>query len=160
MAEVLRLNTKLLVLFIRWNSIKAKGASYLAKVLSSNENLQILDASFNSFGTQAVNMPVNNTLSMVKVDATQAELLEETKMVNKMLNFSKVNIGQEMQNMFKENKVLIHVDLSHNNLKSADCELIEEGLKDNHTILGLHMIGNDYNTNSLGYFARVGSDPS
>ena len=105
-------------------------------------------------------MPLNTTLSMVKADATQAELLEETKMVNKMLKFSRVNIGQDMQNMFKENKTLIHVDLSHNNLKAVDCEMMEEGLKDNHTILGLHMIGNEYDTNSLGYFAKEGSDPS
>lgn len=62
--------------------------------------------------------------------------------------------------MFKENKSLIHVDLSHNNLKASDCELMEEGLKDNHKILGIHMIGNDFNTNSLGYFTREGSDPS
>ena len=62
--------------------------------------------------------------------------------------------------MFKENKALIHVDLSHNNLKKEDCELMEEGLKDNHTILGFHMLGNDVNTNSLGYFNSHGLEPS
>lgn len=62
--------------------------------------------------------------------------------------------------MFRENRSLIHLDLSHNNLKSEDCELMEEGLKDNHTILGLHMVGNDFNTNSLGYFNKKKSEPS
>lgn len=62
--------------------------------------------------------------------------------------------------MFKENKSLIHLDLSHNNFRRDDCELMEEGLKDNHTLLGFHMLGNDVNTNSLGYFGTNGSDPS
>ena len=51
MADVLKLNTKMNVLFIRWNNIKAKGAAYLARALADNECLQILDASFNSFGS-------------------------------------------------------------------------------------------------------------
>ena len=50
--------------------------------------------------------------------------------------------------MFKENKTLLHVDLSHNNFKKVDCEIIEEGLKENHTLFGIHMIGNEVNTNS------------
>lgn len=50
--------------------------------------------------------------------------------------------------MFRENKSLIHLDISHNNFKRGDCDLIEEGLKDNHTLLGLHMVGNDVDTNS------------
>jgi len=62
--------------------------------------------------------------------------------------------------MFKENKSLIHLDLSHNNLRREDCDLMEEGLKDNHSLLGLHMLGNDVNTNSFGYFSAKSSEPS
>ena len=50
--------------------------------------------------------------------------------------------------MFKENKTLIHVDLSHNNFKTYDCKVIEDGLKENHTIYGIHMVGNEIDTDS------------
>jgi hypothetical protein len=62
--------------------------------------------------------------------------------------------------MFKENKTLIHLDLSHNNLKRIDCQIIDEGLKQNHTLLGIHMIGNEVNTDSLGFFKDSEHDPS
>lgn len=53
--------------------------------------------------------------------------------------------------MFSKNKSLIHVDLSHNGLTDPELDVISEGLKFNHTILGLHMLGNQRNTDSLGY---------
>jgi hypothetical protein len=78
----------------------------------------------------------------------------------KIMKISRVNIGLELANMFKENKTLIHLDLSHNNLKKSDCEVIDEGLKENHTLLGIHMVGNEVNTNSQGFFKEGESDPS
>ena len=79
-------------------------------------------------------------------------IYEETEKVAKMMNFSKIDIGTEFGDMFRANKTLIHIDLSHNNFKKSDCELMEQGLRDNHTLLGIHMIGNELNTNSKGYF--------
>ena len=37
---------------------------------------------------------------------------------------------------------LIHVDLSHNHIQMDDVEIIAEGLKINHSILGFHFAGN------------------
>ena len=53
--------------------------------------------------------------------------------------------------MFIKNKTLIHVDLSHNGLMDQEIDIISEGLKENHTILGLHMIGNQKSTDAMGY---------
>lgn len=77
-----------------------------------------------------------------------------------MLKIQKTNIGLDLQNMFRENRSLIHLDLSHNNLSRDDCDLMAEGLKENHTLLGFHMIGNDVDVNSLGFFTDNCSDPS
>jgi hypothetical protein len=76
------------------------------------------------------------------------------------MKYSKINIGAELSQMFKENKTIIHLDLSHNNLKIKDCMIIEEGLKENHTLLGIHMVGNEVNTNAQGFFKEGISDPS
>ena len=50
--------------------------------------------------------------------------------------------------MFEINKTLVHMDLSHNNFSKQDCEIIDEGLKENHTLLGIHMVGNEIDTDS------------
>eukprot|EP00929_Paragymnodinium_shiwhaense_P003899 TRINITY_DN104613_c0_g1_i1.p1 TRINITY_DN104613_c0_g1~~TRINITY_DN104613_c0_g1_i1.p1 ORF type:complete len:1184 (-),score=215.60 TRINITY_DN104613_c0_g1_i1:81-3632(-) len=44
---------------------------------------------------------------------------------------------------FAENKVLKHLDLSNCDLREEQCRLMAEGLKENRTLLGLHMAGND-----------------
>ena len=43
---------------------------------------------------------------------------------------------------FKLNKSLLHVDMSYNNIEADDVEIIAEGLKSNHSILGIHFTGN------------------
>ena len=49
---------------------------------------------------------------------------------------------------FKVNKTLIHVDISHSNLNWTQMEIIGEGLKKNHTILGIHVKGNQAEINA------------
>ena len=44
---------------------------------------------------------------------------------------------------FKKNIDLIHVDISHNNLRTFEMAIIAEGLKSNHTMLGMHINGNE-----------------
>ncbi len=61
--------------------------------------------------------------------------------------------------MFKENKTLIHMDLSHNGFKKTEIDVMSEGLKANHTILGLHMLGNDLSTNSQGFLTEREDNP-
>ncbi len=52
--------------------------------------------------------------------------------------------GTALKEMFEKNKALIHVDFSYNDFKTEDCKLMAAGLLRNNTILGLHMLGNDF----------------
>lgn len=52
---------------------------------------------------------------------------------------------------FSTNKTLVHLDLSFNNLKSPDVQIMGEGLKANHTILGIHFMGNEAKVDELGF---------
>ena len=61
--------------------------------------------------------------------------------------------------MFKTNKSLVHVDLSHNGFSREACEIMTEGLEHNHSILGLHMLGNACNTDALGFIKADNSHP-
>ena len=44
---------------------------------------------------------------------------------------------------FKNNKTLMHCDISHNMLQYLEMSIIGDGLEYNHTLLGLHVKGND-----------------
>ncbi len=50
-----------------------------------------------------------------------------------------------------EQENLVHLDLSHNKIKKEDCAVIAEGLAQNHTLWGLHMIGNEGRVDAKGY---------
>lgn len=70
-------------------------------------------------------------------------------------NDSKIEITEDyllaLKEMFIQNKTLIHCDFSHCGLSLYECEIMNEGLKKNHTILGIHMVGNKMNVDSLGF---------
>ena len=50
---------------------------------------------------------------------------------------------------------LIHLDISHNNINYIDSKLISEKVKSNHTILGMHLDGNEMEINELGFIIPV-----
>lgn len=67
----------------------------------------------------------------------------------------------------EKNKKLIHIDLSFNNFKAPDIHKmgkfrlrsnngIGESFKSNHTILGIHMMGNDAKVDELGFMQSDG----
>ena len=47
--------------------------------------------------------------------------------------------------------MLVHLDISHNHLPYEDCEYIATYIKSNHSILGIHVDGNEMNIDSLGF---------
>ena len=61
--------------------------------------------------------------------------------------------------MFQQNKYLIHLDLSHNGFMDEEIDIMSDGLKENHTILGLHMLGNQKNTDAFGYMTVRETNP-
>jgi len=64
-------------------------------------------------------------------------------------------------NAFIQNKTLIHFDLSFNNFKVGDIRHLGEALKLNHTLLGLHLMGNEAKVDELGYVTPDrGLDPA
>jgi hypothetical protein len=54
-------------------------------------------------------------------------------------------------NAFVMNKTLIHFDMSYNNFKVGDIRHLGEALKQNHTLLGLHLMGNEARIDELGF---------
>ena len=63
-----------------------------------------------------------------------------------------VALGEYFAN---ENIDLIHLDISHNNINYVDCKLLSEKVKLNHTILGIHLDGNEMEINGLGFINPI-----
>ena len=62
-----------------------------------------------------------------------------------------VKFGEAWNEAFAQNKSLIHVDISNNKIDIDDCEIIGEGLKQNHSILGIHFTGNAGYVDNQGF---------
>ncbi|CAI2375065.1 unnamed protein product [Moneuplotes crassus] len=65
------------------------------------------------------------------------------------------SVAKALSKTFKLNYSLIHVDISNCNLDSKDIEIINQGLTDNHCILGIHMLGNMGKTDALGFLHKT-----
>lgn len=46
---------------------------------------------------------------------------------------------------------LVHLDLSYNSLRAEDCVVLAGGLRDNHTLVGLHLVGNSASVDADGF---------
>ena len=62
--------------------------------------------------------------------------------------------------MFIQNKTLVHLDLTHWGFSFYEWKIMNQGLKENHTLLGLHMTGNKMNVDALGFLRPYEFIPS
>lgn len=57
--------------------------------------------------------------------------------------------------MFRNNTSLVHIDLSFCGFREEECETIARGLLLNHIVLGVHMAGNQYVADPLGFVNKI-----
>lgn len=115
--------------------IMGPGGGAIADAIGATTSLQTLDLSFNFVCGGAGH----------RNDDSRNPNLKSTRSPGKDLTGLGIpeialyeDYADKWRQMFQSNKSLIHVDLSHNRIKAADCKIIAEGLQQNHTILGLH----------------------
>ena len=113
---MLRHNRSLLVLFLHWNKICAKGGAAIAKALRDNSTLQVFDFSYNNVGSTKEH-----------------------------------ECAKAFAACFESNTSLLHVDMSSDLFDREDVQILNQGLTENHSILGIHMGGNKGRTDPLGF---------
>ena len=57
--------------------------------------------------------------------------------------------------MFQQNTSLVHVDFSFCGFREEECLELSQGLLKNQTILGIHMAGNRWMADDLGFLNRI-----
>lgn len=58
--------------------------------------------------------------------------------------------------VFSDGDVLFHLDIAYNGLCSSDCAILADGLKRNHTLFGLHVLGNSARVDDVGFIVPHG----
>ena len=144
-----------IALNLSWNNIQSKGVAAICDALSENDTLKILDLSFNPIGVGK-----NKAKLLIKhqdiLDKSKQDTVDKVKIKKKEIE---PNAAISMSNMFKLNKALVHWDFSNWGLSKSEWKVMSKGLNENHTILGLHMIGNQMNTNPLGFLKDDDGNP-
>ncbi len=95
---------------------------------------------------------------------TNIKSKKDIKQINKIEIINKLKIPErEASNFAKElgkyfsirENPLVHLDISHNNLPYQDCLLLSKESEKNHSILGIHVDGNEMEINSLGFIKPI-----
>jgi hypothetical protein len=108
-------------------------------------HLKELDLSWNeiqSKGAVALINAIGENSSLLKLDISWNAIGTKSEATRA--------VAQALSTCLAKNSTLIHIDLSQNQLSAADCGIISEGLKNNHTLLGLHMTGNQGSVDCYG----------
>ena len=165
-------NLKVLILY--QNQFSNKGRGILMKEIKNHTGLKILDLSWNLFGENISDEPsslkelLKNNFNNNKTILNNA-YLNEIKYTLKLRQKNKFSSKQEKSNINKvsyftsqlcslfhnRQSELLHLDISYNNLNYSDCKAISEHIKYNHTILGIHVDGNDMYTDGLGFIHPI-----
>ena len=145
LASALQYNNYLKFLNLSKNNITDIGACALSKMLLINNKLNVLFLHWNKI-KEAGGVKLAESIS-------KSETLQ-------IWDMSFNNIGtlgaehscaQALSNCFRDNHSLIHVDFSNCNFDGEDIDIINTGLTENHTIYGIHLLGNMGTTDPLGY---------
>jgi len=158
-------NSSIKDLNLYWNKIRAKGGMAIAEGLQKNKTLKMLNVSWNQVGLGKVvkdlqekemKKMVKDLLKSKKI-TFEAENYEEElqKAIEEVLKQQKdLNeevIGRSWGQALRDNKVLIHLELSYNNFSLGACTEIQRLIKRNHTLFGIHMNGNCCTVDPKGF---------
>lgn len=137
------------------NNITDKGTAALAEMLEFNISINALFLSWNDIkGEGIVNiskgLAINSTVKVIDLSFNPIGTMYTQKVKGIV----------ELSNAFKVNTSIVHLDLSYIGLSHEDCDILNEGLKKNHTILGIHMLGNSRGLDAKGFCSAEIVPPS
>lgn len=150
LCEALLENTSLIELNLARNSISEIGSLAISKVIEVSDSLLKLDLHWNkirSEGAKAIATALKYNTQLRVLDLSWNALSSPTL----------DNCAGILGSALSVHNKLFHVDFSHNRFKLSDSALIAKGSLENHSIMGLHMEGNDSDVDPVGFINASGS---
>ena len=160
------------VLILYQNQFTNQGAGLMMSEIKNHTFLKILDFSWNLIGTNLTD-EIPTLDELIKASSKQEQKknfdnaylneLKYTMQFRRPGTLSPVRIGSKVsyftsqlcELFHNKNIELLHLDISYNNINAVDAKAISENIKDNHTILGIHVDGNDMWVDELGFVFPV-----
>ena len=117
-----------------WNQIRMHGCLQIVQALKLNTSLTYLDISFNSI--------TSGSNQEIQVQEALSKLVSPCK-----------TIIWKLRQCLQQNTTLLHIDISFNTITAFELRIIEDGLRQNQTLIGLHAIqeGIDAKVDPLGF---------
>ena len=144
LASVLSTNQSVVNLSLAKNNLNTSSAKALRDMLHYNEKLKKLDLHWNCLKGEGAMMIFEGILD-------HPELEELDLSWNAIGNTKDLNIIQKISENLSKQGYLKHLDLSHNYITHIECEILGKGLEDNHSLLGLHIAGNECYLDPRGF---------
>ena len=146
MLGVVAFNKHLKYLNLAKNGLTEKIGEALNEMLVSNSTLKRLDLHWNALGSRGGfqlfdGMKHNRYLQMLDVswNALGKDIATATCVAEAL----------------DKHQYLVHLDMSYNSFTFEECQVIDGGLKTNHSLLGLHMDGNECYVDSKGFIVPM-----
>lgn len=144
LASALGSNHSLTFLSLAKNNLNIGPCKALKEMLRSNDTLKKLDLHWNCIRAEGA--------------ALIFEGLAENRYLKALdLSWNSIGCSKDLsfmdrisENLSKQT-YLKHLDLSHNYISLSECEILQKGLENNHTLLGLHVAGNSCFIDSKGF---------
>mmetsp|Transcript_26830 Transcript_26830/g.48362 ORF Transcript_26830/g.48362 Transcript_26830/m.48362 type:complete len:632 (+) Transcript_26830:1794-3689(+) len=150
LCEALLENTSLIELNLARNSIGEIGSIAISKLIEASDSLLKLDLHWNKIRAEGAKQ-----IATALRYNTQLRVLDISwnALSSPMNDSCAALLGAALAAHTK----LFHVDFSHNRFKLADSVLIAKGSLENHSIMGLHMEGNDSDVDPVGFINLSGA---
>jgi hypothetical protein len=140
--NVVTFNKRLTKLILANNNLSDRIAKSLKNLLISNNTLKVLDLHWNLFRAEGAieifeGLSKNNSLLILDISWNSIG--------------RNIEAAETIGNCLKQNSSLLHLDLSYNCLDEKDSKILSELIKSNHTLLGIHVLGNKCSIDPKGF---------
>lgn len=142
--EAVSLNSSITKLNLARNSFTENCGKVIKAMLGLNSTLKTLDLHWN----QLKGPGIVQIFEGLEKNTKLKELDLSWNLMTRNLDNENMKI---VANILAGLQKLKHLDLSSNYLGADSCEILGEGLKKNHFMLGIHMLGNDCRVDSRGF---------
>ncbi|CAI2373014.1 unnamed protein product [Moneuplotes crassus] len=143
--KMISIDTNIKALNLSKNLIGNKTITKMAEWIEGNPSLKVLNLSWNRIGesgaVEFLSAICTLTLRDLNLAYNRIGLGGSTLAVEALLKL--INEGY-----------LRHLDISYTNLDQQQCKIFGEGIKENHTLFGLHMQGNQCYIDSHGFLRQ------
>ena len=165
-SKLISKSENLTVLILYQNQFRNQGAGMMMSEIKKHNRLKILDLSWNLIGTNltdelpnleeltsATKDPKNHFDNAYLNELKISMQFRKQQVLSSIKSHSKVSyFATQLCELFhNKNTELLHLDISYNNINYIDSKEISENIKDNHTILGIHVDGNNMWVDELGF---------